>query len=387
MRFGLVLACLCLAPIARAAPPAEVAKQAKDAFVEGTTQFNLGHWDKAIDSWSRGYELKNDPIFLYNIAQAYRLAENWEKAVFFYKNYLRNAPKAPNRAEVEERIEQLEKLIVAKRNAHDAQPTEPIVANPPPRPQQPPPPPPKPVQPKPQPKQEVAKPAPPPKPQPAPPKPQPQPKQEVAKPQPPPPPPPKQEVVTREPERTTTTVEVRHERPVLRPLRRGDVSISGGVNLWAVGVPGGAQPSTNVALSGGYTAWYNDRLELRVGAKIGYTYLADIGSTEHFLSVLADPILALRLWKNALFFNVELGVGALVLTGVANGSVLLPARAAASGTMAAFELRPAVGVEYRVGSRLGIFLMPALIYSPSPGALATSTLLRFDVSLGASVRL
>src|SRR5262249_7498064 len=54
---------------------------------------------------------KPDPIFLYNIAQAYRLSGDANKALFFYKGYLRNSPKAHNRADVEQKMQALQKQL------------------------------------------------------------------------------------------------------------------------------------------------------------------------------------------------------------------------------------------------------------------------------------
>ena len=56
-------------------------------------------------------------------------------------------------------------------------------------------------------------------------------------------------------------------------------------------------------------------------------------------------------------------------------------------TFAGLEVRPAIGVEYRINSRLGLFVSPALIYTPSPDKAFAGSLMRFDVSLGAEVRI
>ena len=90
---------------------ADDAQRAKELFQEGTRYFDLGHFDKAIDAWQSGYRQKADPVFLYNIAQAYRLAGDANKAIFFYRGYLRNSPKAHNRPEVEVKIQQLQKQL------------------------------------------------------------------------------------------------------------------------------------------------------------------------------------------------------------------------------------------------------------------------------------
>src|SRR5262252_5295625 len=64
----------------------------------GTTEYNLGHFDEAIKSFESAYELEHQPILLFNIAQAHRQMGNNERAIFFYRRYLENAPKdAQNR--------------------------------------------------------------------------------------------------------------------------------------------------------------------------------------------------------------------------------------------------------------------------------------------------
>jgi hypothetical protein len=49
-----------------------------------------------------------DPAFLFNIGQCHRKMGHDKEAVSFYKSYLRNAPNAPNRADVQKRINELE---------------------------------------------------------------------------------------------------------------------------------------------------------------------------------------------------------------------------------------------------------------------------------------
>src|SRR5262245_43807537 len=69
----------------------ENTEKARELFEQGKTSYNLGDFDKAIEQWKAGYELKADPIFLFNVAQAYRQKGDLPKAVFFYKTYLREA--------------------------------------------------------------------------------------------------------------------------------------------------------------------------------------------------------------------------------------------------------------------------------------------------------
>jgi len=87
---------------------------AKEHYTRGTSFYDLGRYDDAIKEFEAAYQLKNDPAFLYNLAQSYRQAGNHEQAVHFYKTYLRYVPKAPNRADIEEKIKTEEQLVAQK---------------------------------------------------------------------------------------------------------------------------------------------------------------------------------------------------------------------------------------------------------------------------------
>ena len=111
--FGLV-ACVLASRFARRAGAArEDAEKARQLFQQGSKYYDLGQFDKAIEAWQQGYDQKPDPGFLYNIAQAYRQKQDAAKAIFFYKGYLRNSPKAHNRAEVDQKIAALQKQLDA----------------------------------------------------------------------------------------------------------------------------------------------------------------------------------------------------------------------------------------------------------------------------------
>ena len=101
------------ARVCRRAGAGEDAEKARQLFQQGSKYYDLGQFDKAIEAWQHGYDQKPDPGFLYNIAQAYRQKQDAAKAIFFYKGYLRNSPKAHNRAEVEQKIAALQKQLDA----------------------------------------------------------------------------------------------------------------------------------------------------------------------------------------------------------------------------------------------------------------------------------
>ncbi|MEA2696766.1 MAG: hypothetical protein QOI66_1037 [Myxococcales bacterium] len=99
---------------------------AREHYQKGTAFFDLGKYQDAIKEFEAAYEAKNDPAFLYNLAQSYRLAGNPEQALRFYKTYLRKNPKPQNRADIEEKIAQLEKLVDQKTATQTSPPTHTI---------------------------------------------------------------------------------------------------------------------------------------------------------------------------------------------------------------------------------------------------------------------
>jgi hypothetical protein len=119
---------LCFAALAPA-PAQSLDAEAKQHFDEGSKAFNLGEFNRAVDEYKLAYRAKPDPVFLYNIAQSYRLANDLNQALFFYRSFIRNMPNAPNRREVEDRIRKLEVQI----NQLAAPPNNPL----PPKPERP----------------------------------------------------------------------------------------------------------------------------------------------------------------------------------------------------------------------------------------------------------
>jgi tetratricopeptide (TPR) repeat protein len=98
-----------------AAPDNTNTLQAREHYQSGLAHFNLQEYKEAIPEFEAAYRLVPDGVFLYNLAQAHRLADNPERALYFYRAYLRSEPGAANRQEVEGRIATLEKLISEKR--------------------------------------------------------------------------------------------------------------------------------------------------------------------------------------------------------------------------------------------------------------------------------
>lgn len=99
---------------------------AKAHYDQGLTHYNLGEFEKAIVEFKAAYAISNATGLLFNIAQAYRLLKQFEQASYFYKTFLRLKPEAPNRADVEQRIDEMDKAIAEQKAIQDAKPREAI---------------------------------------------------------------------------------------------------------------------------------------------------------------------------------------------------------------------------------------------------------------------
>ena len=88
---------------------ADETSAAREHAQKGKAFMDLGKYTDAAAEYEAAYTDKPDPTLLLNLAQAYRLAGNSEKALFFYRKYLQHVPKSPYRADIEEKIAALEK--------------------------------------------------------------------------------------------------------------------------------------------------------------------------------------------------------------------------------------------------------------------------------------
>src|SRR5438270_10952420 len=79
-------------------------QQAREHYEAGARKFDIGKYDEAAAEFQAAYEIVGDPVLLYNIASSYQLAQNAERALFFYTSYLRTNATAPNRPEAQQRV-------------------------------------------------------------------------------------------------------------------------------------------------------------------------------------------------------------------------------------------------------------------------------------------
>ncbi|MFH0899036.1 MAG: SBBP repeat-containing protein, partial [Pseudomonadota bacterium] len=86
---------------------------AREHYQAGIIKYDLGQFDAAISEFQKAFELSNAPRLLFNIAQAYRLKNDYARARFFYKSYLRRQPDAANRQDVEARLQEIDEILAA----------------------------------------------------------------------------------------------------------------------------------------------------------------------------------------------------------------------------------------------------------------------------------
>jgi tetratricopeptide (TPR) repeat protein len=103
------------APVATAAAPPTESRlaEAKQHYAAATKFYDLAEYENALREFKEAYRAVEDPAFLFNIAQCHRKLGNNPEAITFYRTYLRRAPHAANRTEVEKRIAELERAPAA----------------------------------------------------------------------------------------------------------------------------------------------------------------------------------------------------------------------------------------------------------------------------------
>jgi len=105
--------------VAAAPAPAKAVRnptaEAKAHSNRGTSMYNLGRFSDALAEYEAAYLAVQDPPFLFNIAQCHRKMGKNKEALDSYRTYLRVAPEAPNRVEVQKRISELEHQVHATR--------------------------------------------------------------------------------------------------------------------------------------------------------------------------------------------------------------------------------------------------------------------------------
>jgi len=99
-------------------------EEAKAHAARAKVHYDLGEYEKAAEEYILVYRIRPLAPLLYNIAQSYRQAGQYEKAKQFYKSYLRESKDATasNRAAIEKAIREIEELQAREKRAKDGPP-------------------------------------------------------------------------------------------------------------------------------------------------------------------------------------------------------------------------------------------------------------------------
>jgi hypothetical protein len=106
--FNLALLIVACGLEARAGTPAAPVETPTEIAEKAARAFDLGHYQEAIEGFSRAYELSGKSSLLFDIAEAHRALGQSATAIRMYENYLRRDPNAQRRELTERRIRELE---------------------------------------------------------------------------------------------------------------------------------------------------------------------------------------------------------------------------------------------------------------------------------------
>lgn len=113
--FIIAVALVAIAPASSAwaedpAPSKEQLEAAKKAFAEGKALYDEGKYAEAVEKFKESYRLSRNPLLLYNIGFSLDQAGQKDKALFYYRKFLADAPpNAAQRKDVTKRVEEIEK--------------------------------------------------------------------------------------------------------------------------------------------------------------------------------------------------------------------------------------------------------------------------------------
>src|SRR6266513_2830701 len=121
-RFVALFAMLALALPLRAQDTKEkldpAVEEARSHAAKAKTHYQLGEFEQAANEYILAYRVLPRSALLYNVAQAYRAAGQYEKAKQFYKSYLREEP--DKKAALEKTLKEIDELLAKEKKTRDA---------------------------------------------------------------------------------------------------------------------------------------------------------------------------------------------------------------------------------------------------------------------------
>lgn len=115
-------ALLALAAPVRAQDPQS--DRAKAQYLKAQSAYEHGDYREALRRFEAAYGEKPVPALLFNIGQCHRNLHDYDAAIFSYRKYLSLLPDAPNKAEVEDLIRDLEDAQAREQAEHDQRETD-----------------------------------------------------------------------------------------------------------------------------------------------------------------------------------------------------------------------------------------------------------------------
>jgi tetratricopeptide (TPR) repeat protein len=113
-----------LAVVFPAAPVASAEPGARELYEQGARAYREARYEEAIELMLRAHRLEPHAELNYDLGRAYEGAGDLERAIASFREYLRLAPHAKDRAVVEARIQNLERRVAA------SQPRVSVTSNP-----------------------------------------------------------------------------------------------------------------------------------------------------------------------------------------------------------------------------------------------------------------
>ncbi|MCB9598435.1 MAG: hypothetical protein H6719_37320, partial [Sandaracinaceae bacterium] len=113
-------------------------QRARIHFQAGASYYEAGAYEDALREWSRAYDLSHRAELLYNFSLAHQGLNHLEQARDYLRQFLDQVTDIPNRANLELRIENLERRIAEQQAAaepvepEETEPSDPIETSPPP---------------------------------------------------------------------------------------------------------------------------------------------------------------------------------------------------------------------------------------------------------------
>src|SRR5437016_13980046 len=104
------------------AKPNASLEEARQHAAKAKVHYDLGEFEKAAEEYTLVYRIRPLPALLFNIAQSYRQAGQYEKAKQFYKAYLRESPDAKNSAAVKKALKEIDELLAKEKKTRESPP-------------------------------------------------------------------------------------------------------------------------------------------------------------------------------------------------------------------------------------------------------------------------